>query len=167
MKAPLPATAPHVSDIDSFVALIGAACQDEGLYATLEEILSLPDEKRKALLFALLRDLQAEGAPPDLMAAIESLVDDAVAERAYEVIFKCRRGDRNWNGASKRPDVAALVMTVLACLVLEALLAALCWPITHSLIGAVLASALIFGPASIFIGPLLYAQLRDRRERRA
>ena len=60
----------------------------------LERILSMPDPNRKSFIHTWVSDLLVAKAPKDFIAAIACLADDAVAEKAYEVIFKCRRGDR-------------------------------------------------------------------------
>lgn len=81
-----------VAEIDSFIALLSVACEDADVHQRLEKILALPDEHRKLVLHALLSDMRKAHAPQDFAAAIACLLDDAVAEKAYEVIFQCRRG---------------------------------------------------------------------------
>ena len=80
-----------VAEIDGFVSLLAAACNDSKINATLERLLAMPDEKRKGLVHTWVTDLIVEEAPKDLVQAVACLMDDAVAEKAYEVIFKCRR----------------------------------------------------------------------------
>ena len=80
-----------VAEIDRFIDLLSAACTDAGMHATLEKILSLPDERREALIRKLVADMRERQAPEDFVAAIACLVDTAIAEKAYEVIFNCRR----------------------------------------------------------------------------
>lgn len=80
-----------VADIDSFIVLLNAACADDAMNATLEKILSLPDEQRMVLINRLVVDMRSKHAPEDFVAAIACLVDTPVAVKAYEVIFKCRR----------------------------------------------------------------------------
>ena len=80
-----------VAEIESFVNLLAAACNDVKINATLERLLAMPDERRKGLVHAWVTDLIIEEAPKDLVEAVACLMDDAVAEKAYEVIFKCKR----------------------------------------------------------------------------
>ena len=85
-------TAPRsVAEIESFVSLLAAACNDSKINATLERLLAMPDEKRKGLIHAWVTDLLIEEAPKDFAQAVACLMDDAVAEKAYEVIYKCKR----------------------------------------------------------------------------
>ena len=88
-------TAPRtVAEVEGFVDLLLAACNDSTINATLERLLSLPDEKRQGLVHTWVSDLLIEEAPRDFVQAVACLMDDAVAEKAYEVIFKCKRGER-------------------------------------------------------------------------
>ncbi len=80
-----------VAEVEGFVDLLLAACNDPEINATLERLLSMPDEKRQGLVHAWVRDLLIEEAPQDFIQAVACLSDDAVAEKAYEVIFNCRR----------------------------------------------------------------------------
>lgn len=80
-----------VAEIDGFVSLLMAACNDLKVNVTLERLLSMPDEKRRGLVHAWVTDLLIEEAPRDLVQAVACLSDDAIAEKAYEVIFKCNR----------------------------------------------------------------------------
>lgn len=80
-----------VAEVEGFVDLLRAACNDAEINATLERLLSMPDEKRRGLVHAWVTDLLIEEAPPDFIQAVACLSDDAVAEKAYEVIFNCRR----------------------------------------------------------------------------
>lgn len=68
-----------------------AACENKTVYERLEALLALPDARRKAELSALITDLLTQGAPRDLVTALACLTDDKVAEKAYEVIYKCQR----------------------------------------------------------------------------
>lgn len=84
---------PHrVGDIDGFITLLRASCDDRSMNARLQELLSLSDAKRKAIVHTWVSDMMIQGAPRDFIAAIACLADDAVAEKAYEVIFQCSRG---------------------------------------------------------------------------
>jgi hypothetical protein len=80
-----------VAEVQGFIDLLMAACNDAKINATLERLLAMPDEKRQGLVHAWVTDLIIEEAPKDLVEAVACLMDDAVAEKAYEVIYKCRR----------------------------------------------------------------------------
>jgi hypothetical protein len=81
----------RVGDIDGFITLLRAACDDRSMNTRLQELLALPDAKRKAIVHTWVSDMMIQGAPRDFIAAIACLADDAVAEKAYEVIFQCSR----------------------------------------------------------------------------
>jgi len=83
-----------VAEVEGFVNLLAAACNDSKINATLERLLVMPDEKRKGLVHVWITDLLVEEAPRDLVQAVACLMDDAIAEKAYEVIFKCKRGEK-------------------------------------------------------------------------
>jgi hypothetical protein len=76
-----------------FVTMLATACEDKVVYGRLERLLSMPDDKRQAVVHAWVRDLLVAQAPRGFVQAIACLLDDRVAEKAYEVIFKCRRGE--------------------------------------------------------------------------
>jgi hypothetical protein len=78
--------------VEGFVNLLRAACNDVKVHTSLERLLSMPDEKRQTLVHNWVTDLIVAGAPQDFVQAIACLSDDAVAEKAYEVIFQCKRG---------------------------------------------------------------------------
>ena len=82
-----------VGDVDSFVTMLRVACENPNVNARLEQLLGLPDERRRALVHAWVSDLLIAEAPQHFIAAIACLLDDKVAEKAYEVIFKCKRGE--------------------------------------------------------------------------
>ena len=79
-----------VGEVEGFIDMLRAACEDKNIYATLENLLSHPDEKRKEIVRLLLEDLKSKKVPSDLIEAISCLQDNAVAEKAYEVIYQCR-----------------------------------------------------------------------------
>jgi len=79
-----------VGEIESFVTMLRVACEDRIVYQRLERLLSLPDETRQALVHAWVNDLLIAEAPSDFIQAIACLSDDRIAEKAYQVIFKCR-----------------------------------------------------------------------------
>ena len=68
-----------------------AACDDLGMNDTLEMLLSQPDARRKAVVRELLDRFIAGGAPKSLYEAFVCLLDDDVAEKAYEIIYRCKR----------------------------------------------------------------------------
>jgi hypothetical protein len=81
-----------VAEVEGFVSLLMAACNDPSVNATLERLLSMPDDRRRGLVHAWVTDLLIEEAPRDFVQAVACLSDDAIAEKAYEVIFNCNRG---------------------------------------------------------------------------
>jgi hypothetical protein len=81
-----------VSEIGSFITMLRAACEDRGINERLEKLLSLPDDKRQAVVHAWVSDMLIAQAPKDFIAAIACLLDNQVAEKAYEVIYQCKRG---------------------------------------------------------------------------
>ena len=85
--------AKSVGEIDAFVTMLVAACDDATMYERLERLLSMPDEKRQALVRTWVGDLLIAEAPRDFVQAIACLLDDRIAEKAYEAIFRCKRGE--------------------------------------------------------------------------
>ena len=80
-----------VGDEDVFISLLRVACDDRAINDTLEKLLSLPDDRRQALVHDWVSELLVNDAPKDFVRAIACLLDDRVAEKAYEVIFQCQR----------------------------------------------------------------------------
>jgi hypothetical protein len=80
-----------VGDEEGFIALLRTACDDRAINSTLERLLSLPDDRRKVLVHSWVSELLVNGAPQEFVRAIACLLDDRVAEKAYEVIFQCSR----------------------------------------------------------------------------
>ena len=78
-------------EVDGFINMLLAACEDKSMNDTLEMLLSQPDEKRRAIVHRLLDRLKEKHAPQALIEAMACLLDDAAAEKAYEVIFQCRK----------------------------------------------------------------------------
>ena len=78
-------------EVDSFINMLLAACEDDAMNETLQILLSQPDERRKAIVDRLLDRLRERQAAPKLIEAMACLLDDAAAEKAYEAIFKCAR----------------------------------------------------------------------------
>lgn len=88
-----PSQAPKtVGEIETFITMLSTACADAAVHARLEKLLSMPDRKRQEVVHAWVRDLLVAEAPRDFVQAIACLLDDRVAEKAYEVIFECKRG---------------------------------------------------------------------------
>jgi hypothetical protein len=88
LAAPLRRT---VADIEGFITLLRAACDDAKVNASLQKLLAMPDLERRTLVRSWVADLLTKEAPPDFIEAIACLYDDGVAEKAYEVIFACSR----------------------------------------------------------------------------
>lgn len=86
---------PHrsVAEIDGFVDLLKAACADQQINATLERLLAMPDAQRQGVVHAWVTDLLIAEAPRDFVQTVACLIDDAIAEKAWEVIYQCRYGD--------------------------------------------------------------------------
>lgn len=84
-----------VAEIGRFIDLLSVACEDAEMYATLDKILSLPDERRIALIQRLVADMRGRSAPEDFVAAIACLQDTEVAEKAYAVIFQCANSSKD------------------------------------------------------------------------
>ncbi len=82
-----------VAEIEGFVGLLKAACEDPQINATLERLLVMSDQQRQGVVHAWVTDLLIAEAPREFVQAVACLIDDAIAEKAYEVIYRCRRGD--------------------------------------------------------------------------
>ncbi len=82
-----------VAEVDGFVDLLRAACNDERINSTLRRLLEMPDGRRQGVVHAWLTDLLIEGAPKPFTQAVACLMDDAIAERAYEAIYQCKRAN--------------------------------------------------------------------------
>ena len=87
----VPSTPTTYGDVDGLVAMLMAACDDAKMNDTLEKILSQPDDRRRNIVRALLLRFREKKAPKSLHDAFACLLDDAVAEKAYETIFHCKR----------------------------------------------------------------------------
>jgi hypothetical protein len=85
-------TAKSVAEIETFITMLTTACEDESIRQRLERLLSMPDRKRQAVVRAWVNDLLIAQGPGDFTQAIACLLDDRVAEKAYEVVFQCKRG---------------------------------------------------------------------------
>ncbi len=87
MTTPAPRS---VADIEGFVGLLKAACDDPQINATLERLLAMPDAQRQGVVHAWITDLLIAEAPREFIEAVGCLMDDAVAEKAYAVIYQCQ-----------------------------------------------------------------------------
>jgi hypothetical protein len=87
MTSPAPRS---VADIEGFVGLLKAACDDQQINATLERLLAMPDAQRQGVVHSWVSDLIIAEAPREFIEAVGCLMDDAVAEQAYAVIYQCR-----------------------------------------------------------------------------
>lgn len=84
-----------VGEIETFITMLRTACEDKKMSVWLERLLSMPDQKRQDLVHSWVNDMLIAKAPRDFIQAVACLLDDRVAEKAYEVIFKCQRGEPN------------------------------------------------------------------------
>ena len=80
-------------EVEGLVTMLMAACDDMGMNESLEMLLSVPDDRRKAAIYQFLEKFRLGGAPKSLHDAFVCLLDDEVAEKAYEIIYKCKRED--------------------------------------------------------------------------
>jgi len=91
MRTIQPRNAESVAEVPGFIDLLRAACDNPSINHTLEKLLSQPDERRRAMVHNWVSDLLLRDAPRDFTRAIACLIDDGVAEKAYEVIYHCQR----------------------------------------------------------------------------
>ena len=82
------------ADVDGFINLMLVACEDATINSTLQDLLSLPNETRKAAVVKLVAHLRATAALPELIDAIICLLDDDLAEKAFQAIYRCERDAR-------------------------------------------------------------------------
>ena len=78
-------------EVEGFIDMLLAACEDASMNETLELLLSQPDDKRRAMVEKILVRLRQRNAPRKLVEALACLLDDEVAERAYAAIHHCER----------------------------------------------------------------------------
>jgi hypothetical protein len=88
------ATPRTYADIDGFITMLLVACEDATINSTLQELLSQPNPARKAVVLKLAERLRSNSAPPTFIDAIVCLLDDDVAEKAYQAIYQCARKAR-------------------------------------------------------------------------
>jgi hypothetical protein len=87
-----PGTPPRsVGEIEGFINLLLAACDDAKVRGALERLLSMPDAQRRDFVHAWVSDLIVQEAPQNFREAIACLADDAIAEQAWAAIQQCRR----------------------------------------------------------------------------
>ena len=75
-------------DVNGFIDMLLAACEDQHMNETLQILLSQPDDRRKAVVTRLLDRLRERHAPQRLIEAIACLLDDGAAQKAYEAIYR-------------------------------------------------------------------------------
>ncbi len=98
MSAQSVAHAPRtVGEIETFITMLASACRDAPINERLRRLLEMPDDKRRNTVHHWVSEMLIAGAPADFIAAIACLSDDGVAEKAYEVIWQCRR-EQAWTG---------------------------------------------------------------------
>ena len=78
-------------EVDGFITMLLAACEDRTMNNTLEMLLSQPNSTRRTVVYRLLDRLRENRAPAALIDAMACLLDDQAAEKAYEVIFQCAK----------------------------------------------------------------------------
>ena len=79
------------ADVNGLITMLLVACEDPEINTTLERLLSHSDEQRKTFLRDLLVTLRDKNAPLELIEAMACLLDDRVAELAYQEIYRCAR----------------------------------------------------------------------------
>jgi hypothetical protein len=79
------------AEVETFITMLQAACEDASMNGTLQELLFQPDQTRRAIVHKLLEHMRENRAPKDFVDAFVCLLDDDVAEKAYQVIYKCSR----------------------------------------------------------------------------
>lgn len=86
------------AEVDGFITMLLAACEDSSMNQTLELLLSQPDEKRRAIVFHLIERLRRNKAPTELIDALACPMDDTAAEKAYQVIYRCAKELKSGKG---------------------------------------------------------------------
>lgn len=82
------------AEIEGFITLLLVACEDATVNSTLQKLLSQPDHTRKAAVHKLVERLRTQDALPSLIEAIACLLDDEVAEKAFQTIYQCEQKAR-------------------------------------------------------------------------
>jgi hypothetical protein len=76
-------------DNENFVALIQAAVEDKAMRRQILAIVELDSFSRQSLLGTYISSLQIQGAPTELVEALNCLKDDMVAEKTRELMLNC------------------------------------------------------------------------------
>lgn len=79
------------AEVEGLVTMLLVACEDATINNTLQKLLSQPNHVRKATVRKLVGRLRENAALPELIDAIVCLLDDDVAEKAYQAIYRCKR----------------------------------------------------------------------------
>ena len=79
------------AEVEGFVGLLKAACEDPQMNSTLQVILEQSNTGRKTMIKDLLVRFREKGAPQILTDAFICLMDDEVADKVYVFIHKCER----------------------------------------------------------------------------
>lgn len=82
----MPKNVKTVGDNDSFVTLMLVAQEYPEIRNTLVALLVQPSSRRKYELQKLIASIRAQGAAADFVLAMTALLDDQVADDAYELI---------------------------------------------------------------------------------
>ncbi len=79
------------AEVEGFVGLLQAACEEPEMNSTLQTILEQPDAIRQTMIRDLLVQFEKKGAPQILSEAFICLMDSEVAEKVYVYIHRCER----------------------------------------------------------------------------
>lgn len=79
------------ADVRGFINLMWVACEDAKINSTVQDLLSLPNGTRQAAVCKLVAHLRLTAALPELIDAITCLLDDELAEKAFQTIYHCER----------------------------------------------------------------------------
>lgn len=77
-----------IVDNEKFIDLMRVACEKPDVRKKLKIILNLDSFNRQSILNTWLRDLKLQSAPNDFIEALSFFLDDAIAEKALEVILE-------------------------------------------------------------------------------
>ena len=79
------------AEVEGLVTMLLAAYEDATINNTLQKLPSQPNHARKTTVRKLVERLRENAALPELIDAIVCLLDDDVAEKAYQAIYRCER----------------------------------------------------------------------------
>ena len=85
---PPPAESAGVDDAHDAIGLLRSACSSRAIHKAMERLLTQPGEQRRLLVEAWVCEMRVNRAEPTFVQAVHSLMDDDVAERAFESIFQ-------------------------------------------------------------------------------